>query len=156
MKQVFQLVSLHSLSDTSTTAEHRINTTTLLHLVYLVLRGIVITDHNAEFLGQVLKSNHTLQGLDIVQSSLSDEGFDIILDSLKYTTTFKKLRICYNLNIDISVKRINRARKERGLLEMYASEIQEMKKVTFLSAEDTMLQPQSEMHWIISTIDYKF
>ena len=64
--------------------------TTLLHLV---LRGIVITNNDAKLLGQAMKSNRTLQTLDIVHSSLSDEGFLIILNSLKYTTTFNKLCI---------------------------------------------------------------
>ena len=82
--------------------------TTLLHLV---LRGIVITNNDAKLLGQAMKSNRTLQTLDIVHSSLSDEGFLIILNSLKYTTTFNKLCISYSMKRDMYFE----LRKERGL-----------------------------------------
>ena len=67
MKQVFQLDAYYSQ-----VLEHN---TTLLHLV---LRGIVNAYTDAELLlvGQALKSNHTLQTLNIVQIAepLSDDG----------------------------------------------------------------------------------
>ena len=48
---------------------------------------------------QALKSNHTLQTLNIVRTisePLSDDGACLILDSLKFSTTFETLNLSYS------------------------------------------------------------
>ena len=91
--------------------------TTLLHLV---LRGIVNTNTDAKFLSRALKSNHTLQTLNIVRIAepLSDDGACLILNSLKFTTTFKKLHLSYSQTNQVEKhieNTINIARKDRRL-----------------------------------------
>ena len=143
--------------------------TTLLHLV---LRGIVITDNDAELLAQALKSNHTLQTLNIVRiaETLSDNGACLILDSLKFTTTFKKLYLTYSqLNkIMKHIENINKARMDQTLppirietkkVRDWESEhypIKEMQvdsyEVTFVSVRETdsaQLQTEGKMLWIL-------
>ena len=82
-------------------------------LLYLKLHNTGITDGNAEYIGQALKSNCFLRTLDITgNSSLSDIGTFLILDSLMSNTTLKELYAIIKLEIRTE---FHRARRDMGL-----------------------------------------
>ena len=84
--------------------------TTLLHLY---LRNTGITDNDAKYIGQALKSNCSLQTLDIMQnSSLGDKGNCYILVSLLFNTTLKDLHASMNSETEDD---FHRARIDKGL-----------------------------------------
>ena len=146
--------------------------TTLLHLV---LRGIVNTGTDADFLSQALKSNHTLQILDIVKSGwipyfLSDDNACCILDLLKFTKTFKKLHLSYSQSNQITkhIRDINKARNDRRLppIKINTIKVQDWERehdvmkqmqedsfqVTFGTIRETdpvQLQTEVQMLWTI-------
>ena len=84
--------------------------TTLLHLV---LRGREISKDDAECIAQALKSNQSLQTIDISRAYII--RIDIILAALKFNTTLKTMCISYNWAADVAVEDLQRARKESGL-----------------------------------------
>ena len=84
--------------------------TTLLHLVF---HEIGISKDGAEVIAKTLKSNQSLQTIDISHPTIS--RVDIILSALKFNTTLKKMRVTYNWAADVAVGDLQKARKERGL-----------------------------------------
>lgn len=63
-------------------------------LLYLNLRDTGVTDDNAECIGQALKSNSTLQVLNIdTNYSLGNKGGHFILESLLHSIAFRELRV---------------------------------------------------------------
>ena len=86
--------------------------TTLLHLNLL---DTGITEADAEYIGQALKSTCSLQTLNIAQNtSLGDKGTCFILDSLMFNTTLKELWGFMNLQMETRTK-FYKARRDKGL-----------------------------------------
>ena len=94
--------------------------TTLIHL-YL-LGAICISDEVVVCIAEVLKSNCSLQVLDIHSNQIGNEGFDHIAKSLESNTTLRELYLVYNCSetiVDEKVQAINRIRQKKGLHRVY-------------------------------------
>ena len=133
MLQVNKSLTCLNLSSKCTMADEQIfshifheleHNTTLSHLV---LRGRKITYQDAECIAQVLMSNQCfLQTVDLSHSDASKRSILLILDSLKFNSTFKKLLFISNNRemyfepgalsvLDLAVSNFKEQRKVRGL-----------------------------------------
>ena len=111
-----------SVSDSTTCSIFQAlkHNTTLIHL-YL-LGAICISDEVAVCIAEVLKSNCSIQILNIYSNGIGNIGFDCIAESLESNTTLRELYLVYNCGettVNEKVQTIHRIRQEKGLHPVY-------------------------------------
>ena len=88
-------------------------------LVHLYLQGTMyISDEVAVCIAEVLKSNCSLQVLNIHSNQVENIGFDRITKSLELNTTLRKLYLvcnCGETTVQMKVQAIHRIRRKKGL-----------------------------------------
>ena len=75
-------------------------------------------------IAEALKSNRSLQVLDIQSNWIGNIGFDCIANSLESNTTLRELHLVCNRSeatVNEKVQAIHRTRQEKGLHPVYIS-----------------------------------
>ena len=92
-------------------------------LVHLDLQGtIYISDEVAVCIAEALKSNCSLQVLDIRSNRIGNIEFDRIAKSLESNTTLRELHLVYThgeTTVNEKVQAIHRIRQDKGLHPVY-------------------------------------